>query len=848
MSTPEKGYNINQTFIIETNEGDSILSACTALFTTNIYACTGNTEILLGSNSINMVGDVFVSGDLSATTVSATTYYGDGSNLTGISTQDTFVTGGTYSNGTAVFTNNTGGTFNVSGFYTGATDVFVTGGTYLTSASTLTFTNNTGGTFSITGITTSSAFTGGTVTGATSFSGGLTATTISATTYENLPLDVTVTGGSYSNGTAVFTNNTGGTFNVSGFYTGATDVFVTGATYDNANTFTFTNNTGGTFNVLFNTVTGLTVNGDISVNSLSASTIFSGGTQLNTIINNIASQYSGNTFVTGGTFNQSTRNLTLNRNDNVNIIVTGITDFYTTGATLSGATAIFTRNDGNNYTLNLSSLTGSTSQITGTTGSVAFFGTGNTITQDNTNFFWDNTNKRLGLRTNAPNSTLQINGSGTTSSSFGLQVHNATGNNNALVVRDDGLVAVRPNIALIPPTNFHVGGTGDIAAFGSSSSIDRGVVINVNSSGQGLITAFAYTPTDPSATVISAGANFGLNGSALNFFGIGLASAVSSRFDMWFQTGNVNGGGYRFYTGGINERLRIVGATGNVLIGTTTDASSRLRILGSNTGTGGTSTFGLQVHDSTGTNNALVVRDDGRVGIGIAAPTQLVHISRSDAATRTQLLIDNTANTGTNNLGAGIRLVAGSGLLETIGEIYSNPTNGGDTNARTLNITSIRGINYIANAAFPSLSEVRHRFVGTEAGMILYERASGNRTEALIYNLNGSSNAQYTMWAGISFYGWIRASTAGNISIGHGTTTGTEIMRLVSATNNVLIGTVTGATSSILTLESTTKGFLPPRNANPSVNITSPATGLVCYNTTTNKLQVYNGTSWIDLH
>jgi hypothetical protein len=246
MSTPEKGYNINQTFIIETNEGDSVLSACTALFTTNIYACTGNTEILLGYSSINMVGDVFVSGDLSATTVSATTYYGDGSNLTGISTQDTFVTGGTYSDGTAVFTNNTGGTFNVSGFYTGATDVFVTGGTYLTSASTLTFTNNTGGTFNITGITTSSEFTGGTVTGATSFSGGLTATTISATTYENLPLDV----------------------------------FVTGATYNNANTFTYTNNTGGTFNVLFNTVTGLTVNGDISVNSVSATTLYGNGSNI----------------------------------------------------------------------------------------------------------------------------------------------------------------------------------------------------------------------------------------------------------------------------------------------------------------------------------------------------------------------------------------------------------------------------------------------------------------------------------------------------------------------------------------------------------------------------------------
>src|SRR5882757_9306959 len=34
---------------------------------------------------------------------------------------DVFVTGGTYSNGTAVFENNTGRTFSVSGFSTGAT-------------------------------------------------------------------------------------------------------------------------------------------------------------------------------------------------------------------------------------------------------------------------------------------------------------------------------------------------------------------------------------------------------------------------------------------------------------------------------------------------------------------------------------------------------------------------------------------------------------------------------------------------------------------------------------------------------------------------------------------------------
>jgi hypothetical protein len=59
-------------------------------------------------------------------------------------------------------------------------------------------------------------FTGGTVSGNTIFQNGLTANTISATTYENLPIDVFVTGGTYSAETITFTNNVGSTFIVSG--------------------------------------------------------------------------------------------------------------------------------------------------------------------------------------------------------------------------------------------------------------------------------------------------------------------------------------------------------------------------------------------------------------------------------------------------------------------------------------------------------------------------------------------------------------------------------------------------------------------------------------------------------
>jgi hypothetical protein len=289
-----------------------------------------NVSNKLDKSGGTITGNLVINSGLTATTISATTYL----NLP----TDIRVTGGTYSNGTATFTNNTGGTFNVTGLYTGGTDVYVTGGTFNKNTSTITFTNITGGTFSVTGLTDvfvtggtynngtatftnntggtfnvtglTTPFTGGTVSGATSFTNGLTANTISATTYQNLPTDVRVTGGTYSNGTTTFTNNTGGTFNVTGYYnsgyfTGGTvsgasvftggltantisattylnlptDVRVTGGTYSGS-TIIFTNNTGGTFSV-----TGITSSGGGSFTggTVSGATNFTNGLTANTI-------------------------------------------------------------------------------------------------------------------------------------------------------------------------------------------------------------------------------------------------------------------------------------------------------------------------------------------------------------------------------------------------------------------------------------------------------------------------------------------------------------------------------------------------------------------------------------
>ena len=90
-------------------------------------------------------------------------------------------------------------------------------------------------------------------------------------------------------------------------------------------------------------------------------------------------------------------------------------------------------------------------------------------------------------------------------------------------------------------------------------------------------------------------------------------------------------------------------------------------------------------------------------------------------------------------------------------------------------------------------------------------------------------------------------STATTITTGTTLQTLSERMRINGA-GNVLIGTTTNVVSSKLTVESTTQGFLPPRMTNAQMlAIVTPATGLMVYDTTNNKLCCYDGTTWQNL-
>lgn len=129
------------------------------------------------------------------------------------------ITGGTFSNGTITFKDSTGGT-----------------------AFSVTNLNNFGNGITATSVTTT-AITTNTITATSVTAASITATTISATTYLGLPADK----------------------------------YVTGATYNDKNTFTFKNTTGGTFDVLFNKVSGLTVNGDITFTGQSNNPVYNAG-------------------------------------------------------------------------------------------------------------------------------------------------------------------------------------------------------------------------------------------------------------------------------------------------------------------------------------------------------------------------------------------------------------------------------------------------------------------------------------------------------------------------------------------------------------------------------------------
>ena len=145
--------------------------------------------------------------------------------------------------------------------------------------------------------------------------------------------------------------------------------------------------------------------------------------------------------------------------------------------------------------------------------------------------------------------------------------------------------------------------------------------------------------------------------------------------------------------------------------------------------------------------------------------------------------------------------------------------------------------------------------------LIMSTTASGTTDNAPLVikgsgaNILASINLRSTGGSGELYDAWLSGKVSGGIHVnnsfivsngGGGPLTGTTMFSVT--TTSVGVGITSPNTASILDVTSTTKGFLPPRMTTMQRNlIATPPMGLVIYNTTTNNLNSFNGSAWVEL-
>jgi hypothetical protein len=468
---------------------------------------------------------------------------------------------------------------------------------------------------------------------------------------------------------------------------------------------------------------------------------------------------------------------------------------------------------------------------TGVAGQIAYWNGTNSQTGSN-NLFWDAANARLGIGTNSPTVRLDV-----TASSLSNPVFNVLNTSN-------------PGGAIYLPL-FECNG----------SNLSAG-----------------------NAGYIAVGRNRATNNQfSLGFWYQGDGSSLN-RFDL------------NFYG---TSTLLSVNAAGSVMMGTTTSSGQRLQVQGDAfiRGSGATSaTSGLIVQDSASTQ-IFNVRNDGNVFVGLSNSNlrftnngggtnrKIIQASWSDGVCRgTDLYYNSSSDTSAGN-GYGVAIYNSFNTTFTSGEfdnllLYSTfvPTSG--TGRYThLNIRPVinqtGGANGITrglyvNPTLTAAADWRSIEWSNNSGWGLYGAGTANNylggrllintTTVGTFNLdvNGTArvggpsiSAQLYLKGGSGLGQYLYLDNGGSdlwTIIGANVfvidSSSTRIFR-ANANAQVTINGSSVNNSAQLQVDSTTRGFLPPRMTTTQKNaIGTPAAGLVVYDNTDNYLSLYNGTNW----
>jgi len=293
--------------------------------------------------------------------------------------------------------------------------------------------------------------------------------------------------------------------------------------------------------------------------------------------------------------------------------------------------------------------------------------------------------------------------------------------------------------------------------------------------------------------------------------------------------------------------------------------------------------FQINSFGNTG-GDLFVVDADGKVGIGTTSPQAKTHIVENSENKALRLERTGTGSTWDIHFGTGqANLVSNADTI-----IWSGATEVARFRAGVAYGTFGLGVTSAASAKFHT--SLSNDFVGWRLDL-----SNGQTEDAFQINSFGNTGgdlfritsegyvknySNYVSGAAIDFFtsqysggGYAIRMEEGavrNIHIGEGSSTqGVKIYNMTipgSPTTSSLFGLQNfnfrvqgnGATlirddqvnafvdsSAMLELISTSKGFLPPRMTTTQRDaISSPATGLLIFNTTTKKLDYYSGTAW----
>jgi trimeric autotransporter adhesin len=287
--------------------------------------------------------------------------------------------------------------------------------------------------------------------------------------------------------------------------------------------------------------------------------------------------------------------------------------------------------------------------------------------------------------------------------------------------------------------------------------------------------------------------------------------------------------------------------------------------------------YRLYVNGTVGVVGSVTAANSSFNGVAIGLGNT-TNVSNTNTAVGLEVLSSNTSATGCTGVGQ-------SALRGNNG----NYNSAFGTNAMRLNVSGINNCAFGTTALFTNTSSQNSAFgsvalyantTGGDNNAFGYWSLTNNTTGSanvafgvatLQYNTTGGSNVAIGSQAGRYISGggqnaitdnsiYIGAFTyplannqtnqiiIGTSTIGLGSNTtiiGNSSTTQTALYGSLTLGTTTNTASALLSMSSTAQGFLPPRMTTAQKNaIATPATGLVVYDTTLNKLALYTGAGW----